>query len=196
LKNENQDTSLVYDFSLALGAEYKMSLHPDFNWDDSNTLALAIDSIGTEDSGAKNLAIQKVKQVDAGADFNLNGNILKGIGWENYFFPVYCCADPPLGGSLFCFENADKTLQVGDCNLLKDTNAVIKDNSIKIYPNPTNGFINIENGFGKTVSVFNVVGQQIKEQVLFDSGINLSDLLSGVYMLLFDNGEIFRVIIL
>ncbi|HPW66194.1 MAG TPA: T9SS type A sorting domain-containing protein [Salinivirgaceae bacterium] len=64
---------------------------------------------------------------------------------------------------------------------------------MKIYPNPTNGELNITGGYGKTVAVFNAIGQLIYSQQLNSDQelLDLSFMKSGIYMVqLTENGKI------
>lgn len=64
---------------------------------------------------------------------------------------------------------------------------------MKIYPNPTNGELNITGGYGKTVKVFNAIGQLMFSQQLNSDQelLDLSFIKSGIYMVqLTDNGKI------
>ena len=58
-------------------------------------------------------------------------------------------------------------------------------NSFKLYPNPTsNGIVNITSSNNDTmnVQVFDILGKQVKNEVLSNNTLNVSDLNSGVYI--------------
>ncbi|HOG19492.1 MAG TPA: T9SS type A sorting domain-containing protein [Salinivirgaceae bacterium] len=64
---------------------------------------------------------------------------------------------------------------------------------MKMYPNPTNGELTITGGYGKTVTVFNAIGQLIYSQLLNSDQelLDLSFMKSGIYMVrLTENGKI------
>ncbi len=71
----------------------------------------------------------------------------------------------------------------------------IKNEELKIYPNPTNGIITIEtaNSSNILLKLTNVLGQLIKEETLkFEKqNINLVDLRNGIYFLqVYDNEKL------
>ncbi len=69
----------------------------------------------------------------------------------------------------------------------------INKSAIKFYPNPTQGELNIKGGFGKTLAIYNAIGQHVfttkinSDEELLD----ISFLKSGIYMAqLSENGKI------
>ncbi|WP_188112164.1 T9SS type A sorting domain-containing protein [Aquimarina sp. RZ0] len=70
----------------------------------------------------------------------------------------------------------------------------IKDpiEGIDIYPNPVKGtklYITSISGKSKTVTVFNVLGEKIMFKVMTTTELDISSLLSGVYILRVKIGE-------
>ena len=70
----------------------------------------------------------------------------------------------------------------------------IKDNNIvKIYPNPTNSFINIENGVGVlyNMEICNIEGQRLLKSSFSDTNykIDLRSLKKGIYLLNLSSGN-------
>lgn len=62
-------------------------------------------------------------------------------------------------------------------------------NNVKLYPNPTTGIIHftgLENA--NSITIHNVIGQQVKKIKLENSLVDISDLNKGVYILKSDNG--------
>ena len=56
--------------------------------------------------------------------------------------------------------------------------------NIRLYPNPTNGVINIEGNGAMTISVMNVLGQKVMEMSVTDNAtLDLSGFESGIYMI-------------
>ena len=68
-----------------------------------------------------------------------------------------------------------------DC---EHTNVVeVSASNIRLYPNPTNGVLNIESEGMMTISVMNVLGQKILETTATDNTtVDLSSFESGIYM--------------
>jgi len=65
----------------------------------------------------------------------------------------------------------------------------VKFNSVKLFPNPTTGIVNISGlEEAKSISIFNVIGQRVKTFNNFNSSIDISDLNNGIYLLKSDNG--------
>lgn len=63
---------------------------------------------------------------------------------------------------------------------------------IDIYPNPVNGtklYITSISGKSKTVTVYNVLGEKIMFKVMTTKELDISSLLSGVYILRVKIGE-------
>jgi hypothetical protein len=63
-------------------------------------------------------------------------------------------------------------------------------NNISVFPNPANDILNIsfnlkENELFSKISIFNNLGQLIREEELKNNSINIKDLLNGVYILNF-----------
>ena len=64
--------------------------------------------------------------------------------------------------------------------------------NVKIYPNPTNGVVNIQSNNAEitSVSVYDLLGKQVfATDKLIDNQINLSGLNHGVYMLDVQSGN-------
>ena len=61
--------------------------------------------------------------------------------------------------------------------------AEVSTNNVRLYPNPTNGILNIEGNGAMTISVINVLGQKVLETTANDNTtIDLSAFGEGIYM--------------
>ena len=73
---------------------------------------------------------------------------------------------------------------------INDTNTGIDSyltDLVKIYPNPSNGIFNIEGVNGKTISVRNLLGQKVLNQIVISvNSLDLSRLDKGVYFIEID----------
>lgn len=70
-----------------------------------------------------------------------------------------------------------------DCEGGDDTVEEINAENACLYPNPTNGIVNIEGNGAMTVSVMNTLGQKVFETTATDNTtINLNGFESGIYM--------------
>lgn len=61
--------------------------------------------------------------------------------------------------------------------------AEVSESNARLYPNPTNGILNIESDGAMTISVINMLGQKVMETTASDNvTIDLSGFESGIYM--------------
>ncbi len=76
-----------------------------------------------------------------------------------------------------------------NCNLAVDE---ISENSIEVYPNPTNGQINIVNAEGKSIVVINTLGQVVAhiDNASENQTIDLSKLCDGTYFVKVDGNVV------
>jgi len=73
-----------------------------------------------------------------------------------------------------------------DVPLVTSIESIEKDglNSNKLYPNPVNDFIYLDNSFNKcSISIFDVLGNIVFNNIILDNQLNLSFLTKGVYVL-------------
>ena len=71
--------------------------------------------------------------------------------------------------------------------------AEVSENNVSLYPNPTDGIVNIESTGTMTISVMNMLGQKVIETTATDNAnIDLSGFEAGIYMVRIDtaNGTI------
>jgi len=89
-----------------------------------------------------------------------------------------------------------------DSNAYYCSSVVLKDNSflgksVKVYPNPTNGAINIEIENANRIQIINILGELVKHEELKveKQSIDLSNLQNGVYFLkVFDKNKLISTI--
>ena len=68
--------------------------------------------------------------------------------------------------------------------------AEVSASSVRLYPNPTKGIVNIEAEGAMTVSVMNTLGQKVIETTATDNTvIDLSNYESGIYMIRIESGN-------
>jgi M6 family metalloprotease-like protein len=75
-----------------------------------------------------------------------------------------------------------------------DENTIALQHNVVVYPNPTNGLINIENdGKIQSINVYTMTGQMVysKSNIMEGSSneVNLSDFENGIYLLVIFDGE-------
>lgn len=102
------------------------------------------------------------------------------------------------GAVTFTENSADVYIGTLSLGLLKDTIELptlgnpefSSNNNIRVYPNPTNGLVNIQLADGETVKntvVYNMTGQKVNESA--SPEIDLSHLSNGVYILKVETGS-------
>lgn len=73
----------------------------------------------------------------------------------------------------------------------------ITDNSIKIFPNPSHGIVNMPSGLiGETVEIYQINGQIVDEIPISNDLLNLLHLKKGLYILRFPFHQIYTKLIL
>jgi CotH kinase protein/Secretion system C-terminal sorting domain/Lamin Tail Domain len=102
----------------------------------------------------------------------------------------------PEGTGEFIVTSPTFNASNGNCKPL--ANKELELSEAKIYPNPTQGILNIvsENAIGK-IQVFNLSGQVIFQVIKEDNNttIDLSDLAKGMYFVKIDNTKVMKVIL-
>ena len=68
-------------------------------------------------------------------------------------------------------------------NTVNVENDLFNESKITLYPNPSNGLINIKGAVNSTIKVYNIVGELVYEKANFNLGmLNLSFLTKGIYI--------------
>ena len=84
--------------------------------------------------------------------------------------------------AIHCVSNDHWVLLIDDLLITSNlTTTSLELNPMRIYPNPTNGLLNIENVEGSTVLVYNVIGEVV-------ASINSADQFNTIDMTSFENG--------
>ena len=80
-------------------------------------------------------------------------------------------------------EHSDGVFLTYNNNCENVSVAEISESNIRLYPNPTNGILNIESNGEMTISVMNILGQKVLETTATDNAtVDLSGFESGIYM--------------
>jgi hypothetical protein len=171
------DELLIYDFSLQIGNTFS-------TYSQLYTVT-SVDSIII--NGNKYLQIQLIDMDDAIAERNDTLQWIEGIGAkEGFLYPINA------EGLLLCFyNNSGLVYQNNKGYECKEISAGVKTKNnlaqIRLYPNPSNGFVNIE-GISRieSVQLFDIYGKKIMERKQnSDSSIllNLANLPKGIYFI-------------
>ena len=80
-------------------------------------------------------------------------------------------------------------------NILSVEESENREGSLQLYPNPTNGILNIEISFdikNTTIKIYNELGQVVKNDLKINNqsiSIETDDLTSGIYFVVLQNGD-------
>jgi hypothetical protein len=126
--------------------------------------------------------------------------IIEKIGTiTDFLFPYYhCIIDGPSYGNFVCYSDNSFALYNPSGVACNFTTVGLKNNSflsenISVYPNPTNGSLNIEAENASKVQVVSLLGQLVKEEELKieNKKTDISTLQNGVYFLkVFDKDKL------
>ena len=115
------------------------------------------------------------------------GNFSPSTGVGSYVI-TYTYTDPNTN----CSGTATQTVAVNACTGVNE----LFENTVRIYPNPTSGMLNIETlSMGLTVEVFNTIGELITSEQLNASTtkIDLSSRENGIYFVRISSAEGTRI---
>lgn len=160
---------LIANFNLKVGDIFENAYVTDF---DTSTDPLKIISISTLSDGRKS--------------YNLNNNqsFEEGLGHiQGPIFSYNYNLGPPYFG-VFCFGNSQN--QNNCANVLSTERHELY--SVKIFPNPVNDILNIENTDNVTLKIFSINGSLLKTLTSnSDLKVNVSSFKSGIYILEISN---------
>lgn len=183
--------NLLYDFgankgeTITLGSYYKTY--------DGLPLKMTIDSVKTILVSGQQRKVQFVTCGD-GMIIEFGGQVIQGIGNTNYMFPTLDFAPQ---GPLRCYQETNSSLFINpyytygnwnktDCEQLIVINNLPEKktkNSISIFPNPTNNYLNI-NGIelSSEYRIYDTTGRKVSQGVFLNSNtINIQTLENGIY---------------
>ena len=181
LPSGKSSDTLLYDFSLSVGD----TLPPVYNLVNP-TIIKSIDSILI---GSK---YRRKLNIDPDGCISNIISLIEGIGSTVGLLEELCVFEAT--GNLVCFIENGKTLYP-DSNTICDTITTItdqqlKDNLIRIFPNPNNGIFRVSLPFFRneqpSIIIYNVIGSIVYKQEHVKTGkssINLGYQPSGIYYL-------------
>ena len=114
------------------------------------------------------------------ADGDATSYVDKGMHMSFYYYQVKAANIIP-GGGMCWSEPAMATDGIHNYVTANVTDVEEINSNIGVYPNPTNGIVNIEAENIKNIVVFNTLGQKVFETV--ENQIDLSQFGTGLYML-------------
>jgi len=198
-KNYNNTETLLYDFSLSIGDTFSMS-------DVTQSFSFKVSSIDTIDFFGIQRKLFVINRIPEGSVI-VSAIWIEGVGdYEGILrFPrVYAVDDWSITR---CYIHNGDLLYSNyshggnDCiTPLMGIESIIEDNSITLYPNPTNSEVNISSeNIINSIEIFNSLGQRVYQSMVnsTEKVIDISSFVNGVYILgvITDNGVIRKKII-
>ena len=153
---------LLYDFSLTKNHSWKI---PDIHYN-LDSITIKIDSTGIKNFNGVDFEIQYISYP---SKFEFGDFIIKGIGSNNSFYPIYRYCEPK-SGPLLCFQNESFALNMegeGIC----ETNNYSNIDEVFIYPNPFRESFKVELKY--TIPLFITIYNSVGKIVLYRKFYNL-----------------------
>ena len=175
---------MIYDFSLSVGDTLPIGY---FNMSPEIILSVAnIDTIINNGIERRRFTIQAFGG-------SIVGYWIEGIGnREGLFFPFHITT-ADIWGNTRCYIHNGELLYSNythggnDCvTPLMGIESIVEDNSITLYPNPTNSEVNISSqNIINSIEIFNSLGQRVYQSVVnsMEKVIDISSFVNGVYIL-------------
>ena len=171
---------MIYDFSLSIGDTFYDSDNSDFTF-----------TIGNIDTINYNGIERRYFTIECGGQ--IAGIWLEGIGnYEGLFYPFHTSTAENWGNTRCYSYNGDLlysnlTNGANDCiTPLGLDNISFDDNSITLYPNPTNREINIQSDNTiNSIEIFNSLGQKVYQEKtkVKERRIDINTFAKGVYII-------------
>ena len=176
---------MIYDFSLSVGDTFSGG---SFNMDYPNII-LKVQSIDT----INYFGIARLRFTISTMDSQLAGKWIEGIGNEEGLFFPYHTNTAEFWGITRCYtyngelEYVNYTHGAIDCiTPIMGIEDVLNDNSVILYPNPTNSEVKISSqNIINSIEIFNSLGQRVYQSVVNSNTktIDISSFVNGVYIL-------------
>lgn len=200
--NEKNEFELLFDFSLEIGDSIKYS-PPIKDFELCNdSITYTLDSISTVSFGNTFLEVQNFSFYDPFWEYSGTRQIIEKIGPAIGDFSIkslhYCAFDLP-GSNLCTFSDGIDTLQSGNssCERLTINTQDISSSQLTLYPNPTDGIINIDSQ--QSVEYYRIHTTSGSSGLINYNGqfLDLSNYVSGLYYIETidddSNREVFQV---
>lgn len=158
------------------GASYINFIHVYFDWDNSRTFeeneGLSLGYIQGSNGMDDNNATAEITIPDDAFVGEIRMRVLKRYASSADPLDIAACNNGGYGQAEDYTINIQENLGTGN----------FSKNNLKIYPNPTTGFVTVQTETAiKNIQVFNQLGQLITTQK--DSKINLSGVATGIYLI-------------
>lgn len=193
---ENDNTEQLYmDFNLEVGDSIQVKK-------DSEECALVVFAVDSLElmNGEKRKRIRLIRDDEPNPDQPWTGYIdwTQGIGsmslLSEYLFSCYT----DYIYDLLCFYEDGQLMYSNPMHsscFITHTNDIIKDNSIKVYPNPSNNILNIFSESAlEQITIHDLTGKLRKQYLDDRNTIALNDLENGIYILRLETRDSFNVI--
>lgn len=109
-----------------------------------------------------------------------------GTTWTNYTADLNAYNGQPVYIGIHCVSNDHFVLFVDDIQINTTTIGINENDmaAVRVYPNPSNGTVNVENAQGSDIMIYNLLGEvvaSVNSANQFES-FNLSALSNGTYL--------------
>ncbi len=143
------------------------------------------------------ISLQPFGQIEVAVNYTGNGDGINFGAWQTLVFDLSASTgvfmnrlDVRIDGSdtyTTAYQFEIDNMVFGDATL--SSSSSLRFGNTKVYPNPTNGIVNIsELRNFKTIFVHNLLGQEVKRFNNTSATIDISDLNTGLYLLRTDTG--------
>jgi hypothetical protein len=180
---------LLYDFTLLPNDTLYIQVNQ-FSSTTEDSVGFIVDSIGFTDIGTNHLRTQYLTRIYSMNIFSgYNGEVIEFIGHSSFLFPiVYGMCDASFTAGLLCYNDSlinyhSPSVLSSFCSTIgvDEINTV---NKIKVYPNPTTDYINIDcdKNLIKQINLYNIYGRLIVT-ANESNFVDLSRLPNGIYFI-------------
>jgi len=174
---------LIHDFNLIAGDT--LVIDDLIGYDDSETVSILIDSIGTTTIDGVELHTQFCKTLDEDLIIGWNLTFVENVGSLGFILPQFSACDP-LSGPLKCISYGSGLTLIftdhGICDLVLDTSTPLQ-NAVRIYPNPVADQLTIDTDQQILETIVRDLNGRVVDHKRLDNSISIGDLSSGLYML-------------
>ncbi len=199
VKNSEIDTFLLFfDQSAKQGDTLDIGVRNapfiDLNSSDSPvyySMKIIIDSMRVEEIDDIKIKVWYLHGIDVFLPYTcheIGRKYYENIGYNNKFLPYFLCLDPGLEMNLRCYEDPVNSIKFVDypCDYHSKASDIAIYDDIAISPNPANSTVDItfpDSFRAESATLYNKIGQNIKSYSKVYEEINISDLKSGLYIL-------------
>jgi|GEM_PF-1418848 len=190
---QRNEFCLLYDFGAQTGESWTVhNITSGFGNEDEDSTIVYVDSTGMTTIDGEDLRVVYTSVLNQGeTQWQFNGPFIERLGGL-HLFPVFEFCDP-VPGELRCYDDTVISFHQGpfDCDeVISSVAENTKNVDLWMYPNPSNGFVNIDFGTDLPPPVaIRLVSTKGEPIIIKDFKVNsrtilvnLSDLSAGTYL--------------